>query len=61
MLSVKFSTRNHVEVDEHGGKAIRAGDVLHVRYSTFDPTATMEELVAIVGDQKIEEIAVTSV
>lgn len=61
VLSVKFSTRNHVEVDEHGGKAIRAGDVLHVRYSTFDPTATLEELVAIVGDQKIEEIAVTSV
>ncbi len=51
VLSVKAAKSDRAEVDKHGGKAIRAGDVLHVRYSTYDPKTTMEELLAIVGEQ----------
>ena len=58
VLSVKFARTDHVEVDEHGGKSIRAGDVLHVRYSTYDSKHTIDELLAIVGDQEVEEIKV---
>ncbi len=58
VLSVKFARNDHVEVDERGGKSIRAGDVLHVRYSTYDSKHTLEELLAIVGDQEVEEIEI---
>ncbi len=34
-----------------GGKAIRAGDVIHVRYTTHDTELTRGELLAIVGEQ----------
>ncbi len=53
VLSVKHDESRGAEVDEHGGKEIREGDILHVRYSTFDEEATIEELHAIVGVQKI--------
>ena len=53
VLSIKFSSSDHVEIDGHGGMAIRAGDVLHVRYQTYDPEKTAEELCAIVGEQEI--------
>ena len=39
-------------VDEHGGKEIRQGDILHVRYSTANDDVTREELYAIVGEEK---------
>ncbi len=58
VLSVKFAHSNHVEVDKDGSKDIRAGDVLHVRYSTYDSRATLEELFAIVGEQEVNEINV---
>lgn len=58
VLSVKFSSNAHVEVDEHGGKEIRAGDVLHVRYLTYDPEKTLEELYAIVGEQSSDGIKI---
>ena len=40
------------EVDEHGGKELKEGDVLHVRYSTQDEEQTRQELYSIVGEQK---------
>ena len=58
VLSVKFSSNAHVEVDEHGGKEIRAGDVLHVRYLTYDPEKTLEELYAIVGEQSSDGVKI---
>ena len=58
ILSIKYVTNDHVEVDERGGIAIRAGDVLHVRYSTYDSKETLRELFAIVGEQEIDEIRV---
>ncbi len=51
VLSVRHAERKRAMVDEHGSKSIQEGDVLHVRYSTYDVEASREELVAIVGDQ----------
>ncbi len=52
VLSVRHSERKRAMVDEHGSKAIHEGDVLHVRYSTYDAEASRAELVAIVGEQE---------
>ena len=54
VLSLKHRAEN-AEVDEHGGKEIREGDILHIRYSTSDKNEAREELLAIVGDQEIIE------
>lgn len=55
VLSVKRSNANVAHVDEHGERSIREGDVLHVRYSTYDEHQTKEELMAIVGEQEYNE------
>ena len=55
VLSIKHDESRKAEVDEHGGKAIHEGDLLHVRYSTFDEEATRAELMAIVGIQDYKE------
>ena len=51
VLSVQHGKKHGAEVDEHGGKEIRDGDILHVRYSTYDEEKTAQELMAIVGEQ----------
>jgi hypothetical protein len=56
VLSLKHDETRRAEVDEHGGKEIREGDILHVRYSTRDEAQTREELTAIVGQQVYQEI-----
>ena len=38
-------------VDEHGGMELRAGDILHVQYSSLDEKTTLYELEGIVGKQ----------
>lgn len=55
VLSVKHSETLKTVVDGHGGKEILAGDLLHIRYSTFDEDQTKEELFAIVGEQELKE------
>ena len=55
VLSLQHDETKGAEVDEHGGKAIREGDILHVRYSTYDEVSTREELTAIVGIQEYDE------
>ena len=55
VLSVKHDETKRAEVDEHGGKAIREGDLLHVRYSTYAEAETRKELMAIVGEQDYTE------
>ena len=50
VLSLKHPD-SEAKVDEHGSKAIGAGDVLHIRYSTADELLTESELAAIVGEQ----------
>lgn len=52
VLSVKKSKEESEEVDEHGGKALRAGDILHVQYSTLDEYETEQEIESIVGTQE---------
>lgn len=53
VLSVRHDEK--AEVDEQNAKAILAGDVLHVRYSTYDEKETKKELMAIVGEQAYQE------
>ena len=55
VLSLKHDEKRRAEVDEHGGKEIREGDILHVRYSTSDEKKTKAELIAIVGVQEYRE------
>lgn len=55
VLSVKREAQSGAVVDEHGEKYLHAGDVLHVRYSTYDRAATRAELSSIVGEQKYAE------
>lgn len=52
VLSVTKAKTNSEEIDEHGGKALRTGDVLQVQYSTMDEKETWQELIAIVGKQE---------
>ena len=61
VLSIKRDTDPEAEVDEHGGKTIYEGDVLHIRYSTIDEERTKEELFAIVGEQDDTEQEVSDV
>lgn len=49
VLSIKHS-HNRPEVNEHGDKSIRAGDILHVRFATCDYERTADELAALVGN-----------
>jgi hypothetical protein len=61
VLSVKHCQTRDVEVDEHGNSAIGVGDMLHIRYSTFDHDHTKDELIAIVGEQSFDEHTVRKV
>ena len=61
VLSVKHDESHGAEVDGHGGKAISEGDILHVRFSTYDEPRTLEELFSIVGEQEISTDPVTAV
>jgi hypothetical protein len=49
VLSVRRKEAESSEVDEHGGLAMKAGDVLHVRYATFNEAETLAGIEAIVG------------
>ena len=53
VLSITRNPDAEAEVDEHGGKTLHAGDVLHVRYVTYDQPTTNAEIMAIVGEQEI--------
>lgn len=56
VLAVKSNTKSEGEVDQYGGKSLREGDTLHIRYMTYDENQTLNELYAIVGEQINEEI-----
>lgn len=61
VLSVKHAEKAQAKVDEHGDSSLRAGDILHIRYSTFDDKRTREELMAIIGEQEIESAPVSNI
>lgn len=48
VFSVRHTDDRDATVAEDDAKSIRAGDVLHIRYSTYDNDKTMEELRALV-------------
>ncbi len=54
VLSVKRDEIHGEEVDEHGGTYLRPDDKLHIRYSAFDETETLNELTAILGEQSFD-------
>ncbi len=54
VLSIKHDESKPI-VDRHGEKFIHEGDVLHIRYSTYDNLVTTKELIALVGEQDIAE------
>ncbi|MBQ3017864.1 MAG: chloride channel protein [Clostridia bacterium] len=56
VLSVKKAKSENEELDGHGGKELRVGDILHVKYSTLDEETTLYELEGIVGEQTEEKI-----
>ena len=51
VLSMKHGNPNN-KADKLDSKAIREGDILHVRYTTYNEQQTNEELEAIVGIQE---------
>ena len=55
VLSIIPSKSRYAQIDQLGEKVFHEGDVLHIRYATFDEAHTKEELMAIVGEQQYEE------
>ena len=53
VLSIKHSADSGAVMDVDGEKLIREGDVLHIRYSTYEVKTTTEELVSLIGEQEI--------
>ena len=51
VLSLEFNSDHHLEFDDHGGRTMRVGDVLNIRYSTVDPQYTKMQILAILGEQ----------
>ncbi len=55
VLTVRHSDERRAEMDERGDKTLHEGDLLHVRYESYDITETEAELYAIVGAQHTEK------
>lgn len=56
VLSVQHPHEEGARMDVHGDRVLGVGDVLHVRFSTFDERRTAEELRYIVGEQAYQAI-----
>lgn len=56
VLSIRYASDENTVTADLGETVIREGDVLHIRYPTFDIAATHSEISALVGEQEyIEE------
>ncbi|MBO7187561.1 MAG: hypothetical protein J6V68_04110 [Clostridia bacterium] len=55
LLSIIPSKSHYTEVDQQCSKIFHEGDVLNIRYATFDEHRNKEKLVAIVGEQDYDE------
>ena len=55
LLSIIPSKTRNPHTDQQTAKTLHAGDVLHIRYSTFSEIQTRAELIAIVGEQDFTE------
>ena len=60
LLSIIPSKTRYAHIDDQGSKTFHEGDVLHIRYATFDEAHTKAELIAIVGDQDYDETETAS-
>ena len=55
LLSIIPSKTRYAEIDQQGDKRFHEGDVLHIRYETFDEEYTKKVLTSIVGNQEFIE------
>lgn len=55
LLSIIPSKSRQAQIDQQGEKTFHEGDVLHIRYATFNDEYTKEAINAIVGEQEYEE------
>lgn len=55
LLSIIPSKSRQPQIDQQGSKVFHEGDVLHIRYATFDEENTRAELISIVGEQDYEQ------
>lgn len=55
LLSITEGKSRLTKVDQQGDKLFHEGDVLHIRYATFDEEHTKKELIAIVGEQDFDQ------
>ncbi|MBR6552786.1 MAG: chloride channel protein, partial [Clostridia bacterium] len=55
LLSISKNKSSIEQVDQQGEIVFSEGDILHVRYATFDEEQTKEELNSIVGEQNYDE------
>jgi hypothetical protein len=55
LLSIIPSKTRQAHIDQEGSMTLHEGDVLHIRYATFDEQHTKEELISIVGEQDYDE------
>ncbi len=60
LLSIIPSESRYAQIDQQGAKTFHEGDVLHIRYATFDEPHTKAELTAIVGEQDYDETETVS-
>ncbi len=55
LLSIIPSKSRQVQIDQQGDKSFHEGDILHIRYETFDEPYTKKALTDIVGEQDYDE------
>jgi H+/Cl- antiporter ClcA len=60
LLSIIPSKSRKAFIDQEGSMTLHEGDVLHIRYATFDEEHTKQELIEIVGEQDYDETETTN-
>ena len=60
LLSILPSKSRQVQIDQQGDNSLHEGDVLHIRYATFDEPYTKKALTDIVGEQDYDETSVVN-
>ncbi len=51
ILSMRRQRLYDADTDEHSRRELQEGDLLHIRYSTYNQEKTEEELAALIGRQ----------
>ena len=61
VLSVQATDEADPQVDVHGGQVLVQGDRLHIRYVTYHPADTAEQIVDVVGEQVFTTVDATEI